>query len=131
MLPINYGLLVYAEVNKPAELFRDMGNNTESGKVRSLFDSAKSVFGITSVNFYISKESGVYKFVILSGPVRNRQIVGELYYIPKDRRLDIWTAGDTVPILQFKGKGVVFRNYSEFYEKLGFVKLFERLTSNL
>lgn len=75
----------------------------------------------------IAEGENIYRYNILSSDYK-KQIIGYLIYIPKQRRLDIWTYGEVTPIIQYKGKTIAFKNYSTFLDKIGLDKLFDRFS---
>jgi hypothetical protein len=130
MLPLVYNAAQYGIVQKPNDLFRELGTSSESIKVKQLYDAAKLIFGVSSIQIEIAQGESIYKYSVLDGTYQ-KNIIGYFFYMPKTRRLDIWVSGELMPLIQFKGKSVVFKNYSAFLDKIGLEKLFDRFSAIL
>ena len=129
MLNVDYNKLVFAEVKNVTGFFKEEAG-ANAMKVKSLYDSIKLTFGLNSLVMMVAQEADVYKYVILGQDVR-KTVLGSIVYIPKDKRLDIWLPGDILPMLQFKGRSVVFKNYAALLDKLGLDRMFDKLIVNL
>ena len=127
MLNINYRGLNFAEVSNVTGFFKELSKDRLM-KVKAMFDNIKIAFGINKLNLQIAEGADVYRFIILSKDSRQFPL-GEIIYMPSDKRLDIWITGETSPLIQFKNKKVVYKNYSEFMNYLGLDRIFDRLVN--
>lgn len=130
MLNLSYQTKAFSLVAKPVDLFKELGSSSESIKVKLIYDTAKSIFGTNSVLIEISEGDNIYRYNILSSDYK-KQPLGYFVYIPKERRLDVWITGEMLPLLQYKGKTIVFKNFSGFLDKIGLNKLFDRFSGIL
>jgi hypothetical protein len=127
MLDLGYRNLNFAEVSNVTGFFKELSKERLM-KVKSMFDNIKISFGINKLNLQIAEGADIYKFTILSKDHR-QYILGEIVYMPSDKRLDVWVTGEFAPLIQFKNKKVVYKNYSEFMDYLGFDRIFDRLVN--
>ena len=51
--------------------------------------------------------------------------------IPKDNRFDVFNADSNIPVIQWKNKKPVFKNYSMLLDKMGLDKLFTKIVNPL
>lgn len=117
----------FALVQDMTDLFKS--NLPEIPKVKSLVDNSKLLFSLPSdrVILKVSEGDRVYR-IDLQMPDVNRITFGWIVYIPKNRQLDVYTAeSPNVPIIQYKGKKVAFKNYSTILDRAGLDKIFEKL----
>ena len=127
MLSTRYNYLNFATVQDLADLYKQ--GLPEMPKVKSLVDNAKSLFTLPSsrVVLLVAEGERVYKINLLMPDV-NKALFGWLVYVPENRQLDIYTIDNsTVPLIQFKGKKVAFKNYETVLDRAGLDKLFEKL----
>lgn len=129
MLDLNYNYYKFAEVKNVTGFFKELGHN-HMMKVKAMHDNIKLLFNLNKLMLYIAEGAEIYQFIIPSQDFRNLE-VGRAIYQPVDKRLDLWMAGDRVPLIQFKGKKVVHKNYSPFLDMAGLDKLFGKLTNSL
>lgn len=85
------------------------------------------MFKATQVQLSIAKTSSIYKIDALD----KGSLVTTIYYIPEQRRLDVWELGSQLPIIQFVGKKIVGTSYSSIFQRVGVESLFMRLVSNV
>ena len=131
MLGIDYMGLNYLDIGDPMVFFKDINNKNESLKLKSMFESIRSVFNITtSLKLQVAEGQKVYKYIICTSDYRKTPI-GFAIYIPEQRRLDIWNVGEPLPFVQYKVRTTVFRNYSLLLGQAGLDKLFDRMVSVL
>jgi hypothetical protein len=131
MLPINYNGLNFALVKDKANFLKE--TSKEVRVVGNLYYASKISLGVPAdrVNLYAAEGSRIYKIEYLS-PNPNKELIGYAIYIPSERRLDIYNAPDTrTPLLQVAGKKVMFKNYSQFLDRLGLDNLFKPLINLL
>ena len=131
MLNTSYNAYSFAIVQDQSDLFKS--GLPEIPKLRALVDNSKLLFSLPSNRVILEVAEGerVYRITLLN-PGVNKIAIGYLVYLPEQRRLDIYTSDDQVtPIIQFKGKKVVFCNVPTLLERAGFSKLFEKLSNIL
>ena len=117
----------FAAVTNTTEFFKS--KLKEMGKVKSLYQTIRLIFGISSdrVKIYVAEGKRYYQFDIHDQNIE-KHLLGRIYYLPEERRLDIYDSGNlAIPLIQAVGKNIVFKNYSVFLDHLGFDKLFARL----
>ena len=127
MLSTYYNRLNFALVQDQVDLYKQ--RLPEMPKVKSLVDNSKLLFSLPSdrVELFVAEGERVYKINLLM-PDINKYLFGWIIYIPDNRQLDIYTSDNpTIPLIQYKGKKVAFKNYSTILDKAGLDKLFEKL----
>lgn len=131
MLSIDYVKLTFADVKDPGVLFKEAANRTEALKLKSAWEAMKTVFNVNvNVKLQVAEGSSVYKFIVLS-PDFKKIPVGVIFVIPGQKRVDVWSVGDNLPLIQFKSRAAVFKNYPAILDMAGLDKLFERLVTTL
>lgn len=132
MLNIMYQNLNYSIVKDRADFFKSP--LAEMIYVRSLFDSIKILFGINDnkITLGVSTDnSRVYKYSIFN-PTVNNMIIGCIFYLPLQKRLDIYTLDNfKLPLIQYRDKKIVYKNYNIFFDRVGFSKLFDKLLNSI
>lgn len=132
MLP-TYNHLPFAKVQNLASFYKDSSSLPEIPKLRALIENAKLLFSLPSSRIILECAEGerVYRITLLTTDVK-KQIFGFIIYIPDNRQLDIYDVSDqSIPLLQFKSKKAVFRNYSHLLYKAGLDTLFLKLSNVL
>ena len=132
MLNTEYTKQPFALVKDPGKFFQQERGSSTILKVKAMYEAIKVVFNVVAPKLEImeSEEDEVYKYTVIS-PDYLKQELGSLVYIPKTRRLDVWVGGDIIPLLQFKVRNPVFRNYSAFLDRAGVAKIFDRMVNIL
>lgn len=131
MLNLRYLQVQYAEVKGGSKDLLLIQGKVDSGvsKARLMLENLKKTYGNWEVKLYIAESDNIYKFIITKG---KKYEIGSLYYIPKDRRLDIWdTTYGPAPLVQFRARKVEYKQYSPLLEGSGIEKLWDRLSSIL
>lgn len=131
MLDINYNNLTYALVVDKADFYKK--NLPEIRKIKSIEDSIKLMLNIPGnrVNIFVSQEQRVYKIAMLT-PDIHKAVMGHFVYLPLQKRIDLYTSENLlIPLIQWKEKKVIFKNYSILMDRLGFDKLFSRVINIL
>ena len=129
MLSTSYNYLNFARVKDMNDLFKS--NLPEIPKVKSLIDNSCLLFSLPSNKVLLNVAEGerVYRIDLLSLGV-NKAIFGILFYVPLNRQLDIYTADDpTIPIIQFKNKKAVWKNFSTLLDRAGLERIFDKLSN--
>lgn len=127
MLNINYNQLNFALVTNLNDFFKT--KLPEMTQVRSIYDNSKILFNVAGNNIQVMCAEGerIYKFIILSPGVQKMPI-GWFIYIPGQKRIDLYTPDSPmIPMIQWKNKKPVFKNYSAFLDRVGFDRLFDKL----
>lgn len=124
----NYLGMKYAKVSNKADFFK--GGPPEMIQVKNLYEAIKILFNLPSDRVEIEVvESGarIYRFTLFN-PQVTKNVLGWVVYIPFQNRLDIYTIRDfKTPLIQFRNKKPVWKNYSIFLDRAGFDKLFNKL----
>ena len=127
MLNTNYNLLNFALVTDLNNFFKT--KLPEIIQIKSIIDNSKILFNLTSNNIQLLCAEGerVYKFIILS-PGVNKIPIGWFVYIPGQKRIDLYTPDSPlIPLIQWKNKKPVFKNYMPILDRAGLDKLFEKI----
>lgn len=128
MLP-TYNHLVFARVKDLANFYKDNASLPETPKLRGLIDNSKLLFSLPSNRVALEVVEGerIYRISLMSPDV-NRLVFGWLVYIPQNRQLEIYTPDDpNIPLIQFKSKKAVFKNYSTLLDRAGLDTIFSKL----
>lgn len=123
---LNYGYMV---VSDKQDFFKT--NLVEITKLKVLLNSCSTLFKIPQkdISVAVSKtDDKVYRIGIED---RKLGVIGLLYYIPKERRLDLYDSDPRVPLMSWKNKKCIWKNYSNLLGKLNIDKLFQSLISGL
>lgn len=123
----NYLGMKYAEVTNKTDFFKNA--LPEMMQVRSLYEAIKLLFNVSSERVKIEtvEEARIYRYTILN-PTVIKNVLGWIVYIPQQKRLDIYTVRDfNTPLLQFRNKKPVWKNYPLFLDRIEFDKLFTKL----
>lgn len=129
MLDISYNNLVqFSRVTDYNDFYRT--KLPEMVKIRSLFDNLKLLFNIPGDRILIDVGEGerIYKFTILSKDIK-KFVVGWVVYLPLQGRLDLYTSDNPMPLIQWKNKQVIFKNYSMLLDMAGFDTLFRKIVN--
>jgi hypothetical protein len=123
---LNYGYMV---VSDKQDFFKT--NLVEITKLKVLLNSCSTLFKIPQkdISVAVSKtDDKVYRVGIED---KKLGVIGLLYYIPKERRLDLYDSDPRVPLMSWKNKKCIWKNYSNLLGKLNIEKLFQSLISGL
>ncbi len=129
--PLVYVNFEFAEIKNLGDFLKTNGAK-ESAKVKSLYENLKNILNLpeSRVRINIAQGERIYRLDILGSTVR-KEIVGQLFYIPEQKRLDIFDSimSPTIPFIQFIGKKIMYMNYSPFLGLFGVEQLFKKLTN--
>lgn len=123
---LSYGYMV---VSNKQDFFKT--NLVEISKLKVLLNSCSTLFKIPQkdISIAISKtDSKVYRLGIED---KKLGIIGLLYYIPEERRLDVYDSDPRVPLFSWKNKKCIWKNCSNLLGKLNIEKLFQSLISGI
>lgn len=106
---------------------------TEIPSIRSLISGCSRLFRIPqrNISLAISRNEGKDKIYRLGLEDSEKGIIGIVYYIPKEKRLDIYDMDPRIPLMVWKNKKCVWKNCSDLLERLNLEKLFQPLISGL
>lgn len=129
MLEINYNQINFSLVVDLPDFYKS--KLPEIVKVRSLIDSCKLLFKLPGdrVILEVSESDRIYK-ITLQNPDIKRTLLGVIVYLPLQNRLDLFLPDNLeIPLIQWKNKQVVHKNYSMLLDRAGMDKLFSRLVN--
>lgn len=129
-LSFDYMLDKYMLVSDKQDFFRI--TLPEISKLRTLCSSCANLFKVSQTNISIAvskrEENKVYRLGIES---KQSGVIALLYYIPSEGRLDLYDSDPNTPLIAWKNRRCVFKNYSELLKILGIDKLFQPIISGL
>lgn len=127
LIPI-YNNYPFAVVTDKVSFLKE--NTKEIRIVKALDQVARVVFRIPSdrVIIYAAEGARIYKLVFLS-PDPDKIPFGQAYYIPQEKRIDIYDGGNL--LLQSIGKNIMYKGYSMFMDRLEIDKLMSRFLSTV
>lgn len=98
--------------------------------LRNLCSVCRRIFIVpdTSIKLSVIGDSGIYRIDIYDGSIR-KTLIGRIYYIPNKRRLDIYDSDTSIPLVAWKSKKCIWKNYSELLQKVNLENLFLPLVS--
>lgn len=102
----------------------------EATTLRNLCSVCRRMFVVpdTGIKLSVVGESGIYRIDIYDGNIR-KSIIGRIYYIPNNRRLDVYDDNGEIPLVAWKSKKCIWKNYSTLLQKVNLENLFLPLVS--
>ncbi len=131
LLDLTYMATVFSTVKDLADFFKT--SLPEMKIVKRLYNSIKLTFNAPEGRVIVQCSEGdrLYKFIILSNDVHKYPICN-FVYIPSLDRLDFYSQDmPHMPMLQWKNKKPVFKNYSEALDRAGMDKIFIGIINTL
>ena len=131
LLNINYNSLVFSEVKDNADFFNT--KLPEIINIKALYGSIKLSLKIPEGKLVIFCAEGerVYKIVVLSNDI-HKYPIGWFVYIPQQKRLDLYTLSSSeIPLIQWKNKKAVFKNYDLLLDMAGLDKVFTNIVNTI
>lgn len=128
MLPLHYQQLAFSVVQDLSNFYRS-SRLPEVSKLKSLSDGIKLLFGLPQSSLLIEVAEGerIYKITLLTPDVHKTPF-GYFVYLPEQKRFDAYQMENPYsPLMQWKGKKLLFKGYSMFLDKAGIDKVFEKL----
>lgn len=125
---ITYLQLQFASIKDPNAYFNSGGSSMSY--LRRLYNNIKLIWGLENNNLdlSVSESQEVYRFSMMY----KRTIFGFVIYIPKQKRIDLYTSENVnLPLIQWKNKKVVFAALPLVITKAGLEKLLDRLVQVL
>ena len=131
LLDISYNSAMFSQVTDLADFFGS--NLPESKTLKALYNAVKLTFGAVEGRIIVQCLEGdrVYKLIVLTNNI-HKYPIGWLIYMPLLKRLDLYmTDSPHLPLIQWKNKKPVFKNYSELLDKAGLDKIFTNIVNVL
>ena len=102
----------------------------EATTLRNLCSVCRRIFVVpdTGIKLSVVGESGIYRIDVYDGNIR-KSIIGRIYYIPNNRRLDVYDDNGEIPLVAWKSKKCIWKNYSTLLQKVNLENLFLPLVS--
>lgn len=125
----NYLMLPFSEVVDINDFMKS--KLPEMNQVKGLYDNIKLLFNLPGSNIalFCSEGERIYKYMVLAQDLYKTPL-GWFYYIPAQKRLDLYSPDSpSIPILQWKNKKPVFKNYLSIFDRVGLDKLFSKLVN--
>lgn len=129
MLSVNYNQVQFSNVIDYNDFYKT--KLPEIIKIRSLVDNTKLLFNLPGdrVILQVGQGERIYKLLLLSPDIK-KNIIGWIIYLPLESRLDIFLPDNPdIPLLQWKNKQAVHKNYATLLDRAGLDKLFSRLVN--
>lgn len=128
MISITYLNFPFAKVKDKTSFFKE--NVKEVRQFNSIYQAAKLLLGVPAhrIDIEVAEGKRIYKLDFLYPEPNRSDIIGTLFYIPEERRLDIYDSsrGQT-PLIQVVGRHIVYKGFSIFMERLGLDTIFKPL----
>ena len=130
-LNFDYINLGYSQITDIQDFYKT--KLPEIPNIRGLIGGCSRLFKIPqkNISLAISRNEGKDKIYRLGLEDSEKGIIGIVYYIPKEKRLDIYDSDPRIPLMAWKNKRCVWKNYSELLAKLNLEKLFQPIISGL
>ena len=131
LIAVNYMMTVFSTVTNLADFFK--GPLPEIKSIKKLYSQIKLVFNAPEGRVIVQCGEGsrIYKFLVLSNDV-HKYPVCNFIYIPEENRLDFFSMDmPHIPMIQWKNKKAVFKNYSEALDRAGMDKIFNSIINTL
>lgn len=131
MLSNYYQIYSFASVSSLTSLLKE--NQPEMPKLRSLIENIKMLFKLPNncIQVTVAEGERIYRVGLIM-PGVGKIPIGYFVYIPKERRLDAYTAENpTTPLLQWKQKKLMYCGCQTLLEKAGISSLFNNLVNIL
>lgn len=129
---ITYQQLGFSDVRYPVEFFKS-GVNLSAAEVtnlKTIYNNIRVMFGIgaSEVKLSVAMERKIYKFTLFS----RKTMLGFIVYIPELKRIDLYLSENlSAPVIQWKGKKVVYSTIPVLLERLGILGMFNKLITVL
>lgn len=93
--------------------------------LRSIVNQVRLLFKVpsTCIKLGVIDEKRIYRIGIYTNDTSKSEIAF-FFYIPLEKRLDLYEPGNAIPILQWKSRRCVFKGISPMYQKIELEKLF-------
>ena len=132
-MDISFEYLIYGYllVSDKQDFFRS--TNPEISKLRTILSSCSNLFKVPQSNISIEVSNNEVGNRVYKLNVNNRRdgLICTLYYIPGQGRIDIFDQDLSSPLIAWKNRRCVWKNYSKLLMVLNFDKLFQPLIAVL
>ena len=131
MLPIGYQSFSFAQVTNLANFYK--GAQPEMPKLKLIVENIKLLFKLpgTCVLVEVAEGERVYRIKMIL-PGVHKTPLGYFVYIPRERRLDAYSAENPgSPLIQWKQKRAVYSGCPTLLERIGVSSLFNNLINVL
>lgn len=130
-LKTEYRNSTYSQITNPSGFYS--GKIPEAKRIKIVVEKIKFTFGLTDAQVRLEVANGerIYKITLLNQDAK-KTMFGFFIYIPLEKRLDIWESKAEKQaniILQYQNKKPVFKNYTTFFDKIHFDKLFDNIVN--
>ena len=125
MLDLNYQVLNFANVQDLNDFYR--GTLPEINKIKALVSTLRLLYSLPPdrVILQVSEGDRVYKVILKN---EKKGMMGWFIYIPLQKRLDIYSSNDpNIPLIQWKNKKAVTKNYDQILDYAKIDKVFDRI----
>lgn len=125
MLNLNYLTISFAEVPDMNSFYRE--RLPEIPKIRSFINTLRLMFSLppSRIQLLVGQGSRVYK-IIMKDTKKNS--FGWFILIPTENRVDLFDySNPEIPIIQWKNKKAVTKNYDQVLINAGIEKVFDRI----
>lgn len=129
MLNLNYNLCAWSQVPDVSDFYKS--GLPEVKRVRAIVDSVKILFGLPANRIVLEVAEGknYYRIAALTNDI-HKVPFGWFVYLPGYDRLDLYSLESPgMPIIQWKNKKVVYKNYYSVLAKAGVEKIFDRVVN--
>lgn len=128
MINTDYLKLQVYPVNNKNDFFKSRIKGVTT--IRNLCSVCRLIFVVpdTGIKLSVIGEAGIYRIDIYDGNIRKSTIC-RIYYTPSNRRLDIYDNNEEIPLVAWKSKKCIWKNYSPLLQKVNLENLFLPLVS--
>lgn len=119
MISTEYNNLQFALIENLAAFYRDSGASRPATRLRSMIDAIKVFFKLpaTKIKVYVTPGDNIFKIEMYL-PDTSKLPFGWFVYVPKNNQVDLYDAlSPTIPVIQWKNKKAVTKNYSILYDR--------------
>lgn len=94
--------------------------------LKSLVNQIRLLFKVpnTCIRLGVVEEKRIYRIQVYSNSGSSKSEIAYFFYLPLEKRLDLYEPGNAVPIIQWKSRRCVFKGLSMLYQCIGLERLF-------
>lgn len=125
MLSLNYLKLSFADIQDLNSFYRE--RLPEIPKLRSFINTLRLMFSLppTRIQLQVGQGARVYKVMMKD---TKKRVFGWFVLMPLESRIDLFDyTNPEVPVIQWKNKKAVTKNYDEVLINAGIEKVFDRI----
>ena len=131
MIGTTYKGYQFALVPKIQDFYRDSGKLPEVTGLKMIISGLRGVFKVPQgkISLYVAEGARVYKINISDPKSPKNLIFATLYYIPEEKQIDLYDnmVSSDIPMIQWKNKRIVTKNYSMMADLAGYGRLFQSI----